>query len=68
MNILDVDGDGRVDILASKHWIKHTGGNTHMPNEIDPGYPVERARIAGGQFIPGCFAEVVISWGDGEGR
>lgn len=40
----------------------------HMPNEIDPGYPVERARIAGGQFIPGCFAEVVISWGDGEGR
>jgi len=63
MAAFDVDGDGRVDLLAGMHWLKHEGGNKFRPIQIadHPG------RIAAGHFKPGKVAEIVMAPGDGNG-
>ncbi len=63
MAAYDVDGDGRVDLLAGLYWFKHTGGNTFKPIQIadHPG------RIAAGHFQPGKVAQIILAPGDGNG-
>ncbi len=58
----DVDGDGRVDLLAGNLWFKRNG-DTFKPVQIAP----IGGRIATGKFKPGKFPQVVIAPGDGIG-
>lgn len=63
MAACDIDGDGKVDLLAGNLWFKHRGG-THF-DAIQIG--TIGGRIAVGHFKPGKFPQVVIAPGDGVG-
>jgi hypothetical protein len=60
---IDIDGDGKEDIVGGGRWFKHAGGTTYVPNMIDGGYAFSRA--AAGQLIEGGRPEVVLVVGDG---
>ncbi len=59
----DVDGDGRVDLLAGNYWFKHLGGTRFLPVRIGP----VGGLIFAGRLKPGPCLDVVISPGDGVG-
>ena len=63
MAAFDVDGDGKVDLLAGNLWFKHRGGKKF---DAIP-FPGIGGRIAAGKFKPGKYAQVVIAPGDGVG-
>jgi hypothetical protein len=60
MDVCDVDGDGRPDLLAGMWWFKHVQGNEFNPTQVSdrPG------RIVGGRFKPGKTAQIVVAPGD----
>lgn len=59
----DIDGDGKLDVLAGNYWFKHEGGQSFRPIKIaDVG-----GRIAAGKFKPGKYPQIVIAPGDGVG-
>ena len=33
----DVDGDGKMDLLAGNYWFKHLGGTNFLPVKVGPG-------------------------------
>jgi hypothetical protein len=63
MAVCDVDGDGKVDLLAGNLWFKHRGGKKFDAIQIGP----MGGRIAAGKFKPGKYPQVVIAPGDGSG-
>ena len=63
MTACDIDGDGKVDLLAGNFWLKHRGGKTFEAIRIGS----IGGRIAAGKFKPGKYPQVVIAPGDGTG-
>jgi hypothetical protein len=63
LDAFDVDGDGRVDLLAGNYWFKYLGDGQFQPTRIG----TIGGRIRAGQFKPGRFPQVVIAPGDGSG-
>lgn len=59
----DVDGDGKIDLLAGNYWFKHVAGTNFTPVKIGP----VGGLIFAGRFKPGPYLQVVISPGDGVG-
>jgi sugar phosphate isomerase/epimerase len=63
MAVYDLDGDGKVDLLAGNMWFKHRGGKKFDAIRIG----TIGGRIAVGKFKPGKYPQVVIAPGDGIG-
>ncbi|MCI0393226.1 MAG: FG-GAP-like repeat-containing protein [Acidobacteria bacterium] len=59
----DVDGDGRLELLAGNYWFKHEGGMKFKPIKVG----AIGGRIAAGKFKSGKVAQIVIAPGDGSG-
>lgn len=61
---IDIDGDGKIDLLAGNYWFKHEGGSKFRPIKIsDFG-----GRVSAGRLIKDSkYPQVVINSGDGVG-
>jgi hypothetical protein len=62
---LDIDGDGKIDLIGGGRWFRNRGNGRFEAQAIDPGYSFSRA--AAGQLIKGGRPEVVFVIGDGTG-
>lgn len=60
---IDIDGDGKLDIVGGGRWFKHIEGTTFLPNIIDAGYAFTRTAV--GDFVAGGRPEVMLIAGDG---
>ena len=63
MDACDIDGDGRVDLLAGNYWFKYLGGDKFKPIRVG----TIGGRIRAGRFKPGKYPQIVIAPGDGSG-
>lgn len=59
----DINGDGKMDLIAGGRWFSHLEGYQYAENIIDAGYTFSRA--AAGQLIEGGRPEVILVVGDG---
>jgi sugar phosphate isomerase/epimerase len=63
LDAFDVDGDGRVDLLAGNYWFKYLGDGRFKAIKVG----IIGGRIRAGHFKPGKYAQIVIAPGDGSG-
>jgi sugar phosphate isomerase/epimerase len=63
MDAYDIDGDGKLDLLAGNYWFKHLGGDQFKPIKVGS----IGGRIRAGKFKPGKIPQIVIAPGDGSG-
>jgi hypothetical protein len=63
---VDVDLDGKVDIIGGGRWLKHRGGTKYEAHIIDD--RMRFTQCAAGQLIEGGRPEVVFSPGDTDGE
>lgn len=61
----DIDGDGRVDLLAGGYWLKHRVGKQFTPHRIDD--TLSNPRLAVADLKEGGRPEVVMAPGEMEG-
>jgi hypothetical protein len=62
---VDIDLDGKVDIVGGGRWFKHQGGSKFKENVIDD--EMTFTQCAAGQLVKGGRPEVVFSPGDMDG-
>jgi len=62
---VDIDLDGKVDIVGGGRWFKHQGGSEFKENVIDA--KMAFTQCAAGQLVKGGRPEVVFSPGDMDG-
>ncbi len=62
---VDVDGDGKVDIVGGGRWFRHKGGLEFEAEIVDDG--MRFTQCAAGQLVEGGWAEIVFSPGDADG-
>jgi hypothetical protein len=62
---VDIDLDGKLDIVGGGLWFKHTGGTSYKENIIDDN--MKFTQCAAGQLVKGGRPEVVFSPGDMDG-
>lgn len=62
---VDVDLDGKVDIVGGGRWFKHKGGKEFEPHVIDDA--MRFTQCAAGQLVEGGRPEIVFSPGDMDG-
>jgi len=62
---VDIDQDGKLDIVGGGRWFKHKGGTEYQANVIDDG--MRFTQCAAGQLVKGGRPEVVFSPGDMNG-
>lgn len=63
---VDIDLDGKLDIVGGGRWFKHTSGTNYTENVIDG--DMTFTQCAAGQLIKGGQPEVVFSPGDMNGN
>jgi hypothetical protein len=63
LDAFDVDGDGRLDVLAGNVWLKHESGSRFQATRVD----TAGGRIRAGRFGKGRHLRIVIAPGDGSG-
>ncbi len=59
----DIDGDGKVDLLAGNYWFKYLGDGKFKAIKVGP----MSGRIRAGRFKPGKYPQIVIAPGDESG-
>jgi sugar phosphate isomerase/epimerase len=62
---IDLNGDGKLDIVSGGHWFEHVEGTTFKAHPVDSEYRFSRS--AAGDLIEGGWPEIVIGSGDGVG-
>jgi hypothetical protein len=62
---IDIDLDGKVDIVGGGRWFKHAGGTKYEEHAIDA--EMAFTQCAAGQLVKGGRPEVVFSPGDMDG-
>jgi hypothetical protein len=62
---VDIDLDGKVDIVGGGRWFKHAGGTKYKENVIDA--EMAFTQCAAGQLVKGGRPEVVFAPGDMDG-
>ena len=62
---VDIDLDGKIDIVGGGRWFKHQGGTKYQENVIDE--QMAFTQCAAGQLVEGGWPEVVFSPGDMNG-
>ena len=64
--VIDIDGDGKLDLVGGGRWFRNLGGLAFEENLIDPRYPFSRA--AAGRLVKDSpRPQVVFVVGDGDG-
>jgi sugar phosphate isomerase/epimerase len=63
LDAYDIDGDGRVDLLAGNYWFKYLGDGKFKAIKLGD----ISGRIRAGRFKPGKYPQIVIAPGDGSG-
>ena len=61
---IDIDLDGKIDLIGGGYWFKHNRGTSYTAEKIDD---YGTSRSAAGDFIKGGRPEVVLGSGDGTG-
>ena len=62
---MDIDQDGKVDIVGGGRWFKHKGGTTYEENVIDEAMAFTQCAV--GQLVKGGRPEILFSPGDADG-
>jgi sugar phosphate isomerase/epimerase len=63
LDAYDIDGDGKVDLLAGNYWFKYLGDGKFKAIKVG----VIGGRIRAGRFKPGKYPQIVIAPGDSSG-
>lgn len=57
--VIDIDGDGLLDILFGETWLRNTGGGGFEPHPIAPGFGVCRAAVM--DFTANGLPDVILT-------